>query len=39
MIVPDWHEEAISKKHDRDAFDCGDEALNRFLRQRARQSH
>ena len=28
-----WHAEPISKKHDRDAFDCGDEALNDFLRE------
>jgi GNAT superfamily N-acetyltransferase len=34
-----WHEEAISKKHDREAFDCGDEALNEFLRRYARKSH
>ncbi len=34
-----WHEEPIHKKHDRQAFDCGDEALNEFLRRYARQSH
>jgi GNAT superfamily N-acetyltransferase len=34
-----WREEAISKKHDRDAFDCGEEALNEFLRRYARKSH
>ena len=34
-----WHEEPISKKHDREAFDCGDEALNEYLRRYARQSH
>jgi GNAT superfamily N-acetyltransferase len=34
-----WHEEPISKKHDREAFDCGDEALNDFLRRYARKSH
>ncbi len=34
-----WHEEPISKKHDRDAFDCGEEALNDFLRRYARKSH
>jgi len=34
-----WHEEPISKGHDRDAFDCGDEALNEFLRRYARKSH
>lgn len=34
-----WHAEPISKRHDRDAFDCGDEALNDFLRRYARRSH
>ena len=34
-----WHEEPISKKHDREAFDCGDEALNEFLRRYACNSH
>jgi GNAT superfamily N-acetyltransferase len=34
-----WGEEAVSQAHDRDAFDCGDEALNSFLRRYARQSH
>jgi len=39
MIVPGWHEEAITRKHDRSAFDCGDAALNDFLLRYARQSH
>ncbi len=39
MIVPVWHEEPIAKKHHRDAFDCGEPALNDFLRNHARQSH
>lgn len=34
-----WHEEPISKRHNRDAFDCGEEALNEFLRRYARRSH
>ena len=34
-----WHEEAIGKKHGRDAFDCGEAALNEFLRRYARKSH
>ena len=34
-----WHEEPINKKHDREAFDCGEEALNEFLRRYARKSH
>lgn len=39
MTVIAWHEEAISKKHDREAFDCGEEALNEFLCRYARKSH
>lgn len=39
MTVPPWHEEAISRPHDRAAFDCGDADLNTFLRRYARQSH
>lgn len=38
-MPPAWHEEAISKRHDREAFDCGQEALNEFLRRYARKSH
>jgi GNAT superfamily N-acetyltransferase len=34
-----WHEEAISKKHNREDFDCSEEALNEFLRRYARKSH
>ena len=34
-----WHEEPIRKQHDREAFDCGEEALNEFLRRYARKSH
>lgn len=34
-----WHEEPISKTHDRQAFDCGTEALNDFLRRHARKAH
>jgi GNAT superfamily N-acetyltransferase len=37
--VTAWHEEPISKKHDRESFDCGEEALNGFLRRYARRSH
>jgi ribosomal protein S18 acetylase RimI-like enzyme len=37
--VTAWHEEAITRKHDREAFDCGEEALNEFLRRYARKSH
>ncbi len=39
MTVPAWREEAITRKHDRGAFDCGDAELNDFLRRYARQSH
>jgi len=39
MTVPAWHEEAITRKHDRSTFDCGDEELNVFLVRYARQSH
>ena len=38
-MVPAWSEEAIDQTHDRKAFDCGDAALNDFLRRHARQSH
>jgi GNAT superfamily N-acetyltransferase len=39
MTVPAWHEEAITRKHDRGAFDCGDTELNVYLLRYARQSH
>ena len=39
MTLPDWHEEPVSKYHDRTAFDCGDDTLNEFLRHHARKSH
>jgi predicted GNAT family N-acyltransferase len=39
MTTPAWREEPIAKKHDRKAFDCGQEDLNRFLQQFARQAH
>ncbi len=35
----EWAEAPIARSHDRKAFDCGNEALNRFLREHARQSH
>lgn len=34
-----WHGEPINKQHDREAFDCGEAALNEFLRRYARKSH
>lgn len=39
MALPAWHEEAIDKQHDRKGFDCGQEDLNHFLQNFARQSH
>ncbi len=39
MIATAWHEEPIHKRHDPEAFDCGEEALNEFLRRYARKSH
>jgi len=39
MSLPHWHEEPIGKRHDREAFDCGETALNEFLRRYARKSH
>jgi GNAT superfamily N-acetyltransferase len=39
MSLLAWHEETVSKKHDRDAFDCGEAALNEFLQRHARRSH
>jgi GNAT superfamily N-acetyltransferase len=39
MTLPLWHEEAITKTHDRKAFDCGNAEMNDFLRRYARQSH
>lgn len=40
MSMAAWHEEPISKKkHDRQAFDCGEAALNDFFQRHARKSH
>lgn len=39
MSLPPWHEEPISKDHDRGGFDCGDPDMNVFLARYARQSH
>jgi GNAT superfamily N-acetyltransferase len=39
LIVAAWHEEPISRKYDREPFDCGEEALNEYLRRYARKSH
>jgi GNAT superfamily N-acetyltransferase len=39
MILPAWHEEPIARTHDRESFECGEEALNEFLRRYARNNH
>lgn len=39
MMLPAWKEEAIAKSHHRQTFNCGDPAMNDFLRRYARQSH
>jgi GNAT superfamily N-acetyltransferase len=39
MTATAWHEEPVSRKHDRDAFDCGEIALSDFLKRHARKSH
>ena len=39
MKIALWHEEPVGKRHDRDAFDCGETALNEFLRRYARKNH
>ncbi len=39
MSIQKWHEEPISRRHDRESFDCGEAALNEFLQRYARKSH
>ncbi len=39
MNLPVWYEEPIAKGHDRNSFDCGNLALNEYLRYHARSSH
>jgi predicted N-acetyltransferase YhbS len=39
MLSQNWHEEPISKHHERASFDCGDKILNQFLYHHARQNH
>jgi GNAT superfamily N-acetyltransferase len=34
-----WREEALTRRHDRTAFDCGVSALNEYLQRYARQNH
>lgn len=38
MSLADWREEAIARQ-DRASFDCGDAAMNHFLRNHARKNH
>ena len=38
MSLPYWLEAPVSRTHDRETFDCGEPALNDFLRRHARQS-
>ena len=37
--MTDWIELAITRQHERDAFDCGVPDLNQYLRRYARQNH
>jgi GNAT superfamily N-acetyltransferase len=37
--VSGWHEEPIGRQHNRQAFDCGEDTLNDFLRRHARKNH
>ncbi|MBI1868486.1 MAG: GNAT family N-acetyltransferase [Methylocystis sp.] len=34
-----WEELPLGKNHDRNAFDCGEDALNTYLKRYARQNH
>lgn len=34
-----WHEEPLTRRHDRAGFDCGVPALNEYLQRYARQNH
>ena len=38
MSIGRWHEEPIRKKHNRDPFNCGEAALDEFLKHYARRS-
>lgn len=39
MILPPWHEEPVSTKHHREGFDCGEKALDDYLKYHARKNH
>ena len=34
-----WEESPLGKHHDRNAFDCGEDNLNTYLKRYARQNH
>ncbi|MGZ8368958.1 MAG: hypothetical protein ACXWVK_09700 [Rhodoplanes sp.] len=34
-----WEETPLGKNHDRNAFDCGEDGLNTYLKRYARQNH
>lgn len=38
-MTPIWREEAITRAHNRKAFDCGEPTLNDYLVRYARQNH
>jgi len=39
MTALAWEEKPLGKQHDRNAFDCGDDALDTYLKRYARQNH
>jgi GNAT superfamily N-acetyltransferase len=39
MNIPIWHEEPVSRTHNRRGFDCGQLILNDFLVKYSRQAH
>ncbi len=39
MTALTWEEHALAKEHDRNAFDCGDNDLDTYLKRYARQNH
>ena len=38
-MLPPWHEQPVSKTHDRKSFDCGVVEFNQFLQLHARKTH
>ena len=39
MTAVVWEESPLASRHDRNAFDCGDDDLNIYLKRYARQNH